>query len=142
MIVADTNILTYLLLPTSYSDSVDSLYKMDSDWIAPTLWKSEFRNVLALYLRKKIITLEKALQLQELAESILNGNEYDISSSQILSLADISHCSSYDCEFVALANQLNIPLVTQDKKVLKEFPTTAVSISGFLIASQTESRLD
>jgi len=53
MIVADTNIITYLLLPTTYTSSVDSLYKIDPDWAAPLLWKSEFRNVLALYLKKK-----------------------------------------------------------------------------------------
>ena len=64
MIIADTNIISYLLLPTPYSDSVDSLYKIDSNWVAPILWKSEFRNVLALYIRKNIITLEKALKLQ------------------------------------------------------------------------------
>jgi len=56
MIVADTNIISYLLLPTTYSNSADTLYKKVPDWAAPTLWKSEFRNVLALYLRKKIIT--------------------------------------------------------------------------------------
>ncbi len=132
MIVADTNIITYLLLPTSYTNSVDSLYKIDSDWAAPALWKSEFRNVLALYLRKKIITLEKALQLQDIAESIMAQNEFDISSSQVLALVEKSNCSSYDCEFIALANQLNIQLVTQDKKVLKEFPSSAISVSDFL----------
>ena len=75
MIVADTNVISYLLLPTLYSDSMDKLYKMDSDWVAPALWKSEF---------------------------------------------------------IALAHYLNIPLVTQDKKILKEFPSTALSISDLL----------
>ncbi len=132
MIVADTNIITYLLLPTTYTSSVDCLYKIDPDWAAPTLWKSEFRNVLALYLRKKIITLEKALQLQDIAESIIAQNEFDISSPQVLALVENSSCSSYDCEFIALANQLNIQFVTQDKKILKEFPSSAISISDFL----------
>ena len=40
---------------------VGELYKTDPEWLAPTLWKSEFPNVLALYLRKDTITLEKAL---------------------------------------------------------------------------------
>jgi len=132
MIVVDTNIITYLLLPTPYSDSVDSLYKLDSHWVAPALWKSEFRNVLALYLRKEIIALEKALQLQEKAESIMIHNEFDISSSQVLTLVDKSSCSSYDCEFIALAHHLNAPLITQDKKLLREFPSTAVSVASFL----------
>ncbi len=132
MIVADTNIIAYLLLPTSYSNSVDDLYKQDSNWAAPTLWKSEFRNVLALYLRKRIITLEKALQLQETAESIMLNSEFDVSSSRILALVEEGNCSSYDCEFVALAHHLNTQLITQDKKILKEFPSTAISIADFL----------
>ncbi len=132
MIVADTNIISYLLLPTSYSNSADDLYKQDSNWAAPTLWKSEFRNVLALYLRKRIITLEKALQLQEAAESIMVNSEFDVSSSRVLALVEESNCSSYDCEFIALAHHLNTQLITQDKKILKEFPSTAISVTDFL----------
>ncbi len=132
MIVADTNIISYLLLPTSYSDTVDELYKLDSEWVAPTLWKSEFRNVLALYLRKEVITFEKALQLQETAESIMAQNEFDVSSAQVLALVEKSNCSSYDCEFIALAQHLNIKLVTQDKKVLREFPSVAIPVVDFI----------
>jgi len=132
MIVADTNIISYLLLPTSYSDSVDKLFTQDPAWIAPTLWKSEFRNVLALYLRKEIITFDKALQLQEKAESIMSNNEFDVNSSHILTLVNQSNCSAYDCEFIALAKYQNIPLVTQDKKVLREFPNNALSIAYFI----------
>jgi len=135
MIIADTNIISYLLLPTSYTDSVESLYKIDPDWSAPILWKSEFRNVMALYLRKKIITLEKAMQLQDTAESIIIQNEYDVSSSQVLALIDESNCSSYDCEFVALAHHFDTKLVTQDKKILNEFPSTTISVSDFLSQS-------
>jgi len=132
MIVADTNIISYLLLPTPYSSSVDSLYQLDSNWTAPILWKSEFRNVLALYLRKQIISLDKALQLQDNAELIMAQNEFEISSSQVLSLIDKSNCSSYDCEFIVLAHHLNIPLITQDKKILREFPSTAISVAEYL----------
>lgn len=132
MIVADTNIISYLLLPTSFSASADALYKMDSHWVAPTLWKSEFRNVLALYLRKELITFEKALQLQDSAELLMTDNEYNVTSSQVLSLVTKSTCSSYDCEFISLAQHLNLKLVTQDKKVLREFPSCAVSIDEFI----------
>jgi len=135
MIIADTNIISYLLLPTSYTDSVESLYKIDPDWSAPILWKSEFRNVLALYLRKKIITLEKALQLQDTAELMIIQDEYDVSSPQVLALISESNCSSYDCEFVALAHHFDTKLVTQDKKILKAFPATAISVADFLSQS-------
>ncbi len=135
MIITDTNIISYLLLPTSHTDSVENIYKIDPDWSAPILWKSEFRNVMALYLRKKIITLEKAMQLQDTAESIIIRHEYDVSSPQVLALIDESNCSSYDCEFVALAHHFDTKLVTQDKKILKAFPATAISVSDFLSQS-------
>ena len=131
MIVADTNIISYLLMQTPCTDYADKLYKADPIWAAPMLWKSEFRNVLALYLRKGIITFDKALQLQEMAESIMSAHEYDTASTQILSLVNESTCSSYDCEFVALANYLGVKLVTQDKKLLREFPLVAISLQDY-----------
>lgn len=133
MIIADTNIISYLLLPTSYSDAADKLYKADPIWAAPFLWKSEFRNVLALYLRKDIISFDKALQLQEMAESLMSAHEYDAASTQVLNLVNESTCSSYDCEFIALANYLGVRLVTQDKKLLREFPSVAVSLEDYLL---------
>ncbi|MDE0154449.1 MAG: type II toxin-antitoxin system VapC family toxin [Gammaproteobacteria bacterium] len=132
MIVADTNIISYFLLPAPYSDAADKLYRLDPNWAAPILWKSEFRSVLALYLRKKLISFEEALKLQESAESIMLHNEFDIASSQVLKLVERSACSSYDCEFVALAEHLNCPLVTEDKKIHEAFPSIAVSIEDYL----------
>ena len=132
MIVADTNIITYFLLPSSYSDDLDALYKTEPDWAVSTLWRSEFRNVLALYLRKEIITLKQAVRLVENADSVVAHNEFMVSSAEVLTLIDQSSCSAYDCEFIALAHTLETQLVTQDKKVLREFPKTAMSISDFL----------
>ncbi|MCK5870419.1 MAG: hypothetical protein KAG45_07245 [Methyloprofundus sp.] len=59
-------------------------------------------------------------------------NEFDVSSAQVLSLVSKSNCSSYDCEFVALAQHLNIQLITQDKKVLREFSSVAISAVDFI----------
>jgi len=72
------------------------------------------------------------LQHQEAAETIMAQNEFDVTSPQILALVNETNCSSTDCEFVALANHLNTQLVTQDKKVLREFPLKAISIKYFL----------
>ena len=134
MIVADTNIISYLFLPTVYSERASQLYKIESDWAAPSLWRSEFRNVLALYLRQKIVTLEEALVLQDEAEALMTDQEFTVTSLQVLTLTDSSTCSAYDCEFVALAKQLSVKLVTQDKKILREFPGVAVSLDDFLVS--------
>ena len=132
MIVIDTNIISYLFLPTTYTELAEQLYERDAKWIAPPLWRSEFRNVLALYLRKDLISFEDALALQEQAELLLAETEMEASSSKILELVNTSQCSAYDCEFVALAKDLNLSLVTQDKKVLTQFPETAKSLQQVL----------
>lgn len=133
MIVVDTNIISYLFLPTDYSERASQLYKIESEWAAPGLWRSEFRNVLALYLRQKIITLAEALLIQDEAEALMTDQEFTVTSIHVLTLTDSSSCSAYDCEFVALAMQLDVKLVTQDKKILREFPGIAVSLDDFLV---------
>jgi hypothetical protein len=48
-----------------------------------------------------------------------------------LNLVRKSPCSAYDCEFVALAEDLEIPLLTTDRKILSAFPSVAVSVGKF-----------
>lgn len=129
MIVVDTNIISYLFLPTEFSDAAGGLYQKDSEWAAPLLWRSEFRNVLTLYLRQKIISLAEALAIQEEAEALMANREFTVPSLSVLSLANRSACSAYDCEFVALAQQLSLKLVTADKKILSEFPEVATALN-------------
>ena len=132
MIVVDTNIIAYLYLPNEHSHAVEQLLLRQPDWVAPMLWRSELRNVLALYLRKKLLTFEQAFEIQTEAEALLSEREYDVSSFEVLNLANISQCSAYDCEFIALAKHLKTRLVTSDKKVLSSFPAVAVSLSAAL----------
>ena len=129
MIVVDTNILAYLLLPYEYSAQADALFKRDAEWSAPILWRSEFRNLLAGYMRRKALTLDEARKVQSEAESLLAGNEHEVDSHLVLEVANNSECSAYDCEFVALAMRLGTKVVTMDSKMLKAFPkhTTALT---------------
>jgi predicted nucleic acid-binding protein len=39
--------------------------------------------------------------------------------------------AGYDCEFIATANDLKVPLVTVDKQLLREFPSVAISLKSF-----------
>ena len=132
MIVVDTNIIAYLYLPTDYTKKAEDLLIEEPIWVAPILWRSEFRNILALYIRKRILAFEQAVQIQAEAESLMENNEYQVNSLDILHLIQVSSCSAYDCEFVALANNLKTKLVTADKKIISEFPNTAVTIVSAL----------
>jgi predicted nucleic acid-binding protein len=130
VIVVDTNVIAYLYLPGDHTANVEALLERDADWAAPLLWRSEFRNILAGYMRRKTITFEAARELQLEAESLLAGAEHELDSSLVLELVRDSDCSAYDCEFVALAMTLGVKLVTTDSKLLKAFPKHAVALSA------------
>ena len=49
----------------------------------------------------------------------------------ILDLVASSTCSAYDCEFVALAQELGVPLVTTDKQILRDFPRIARPLGDY-----------
>jgi len=131
MIVVDTNVIGYLFLSNEQSILAERTLRKDNEWAAPILWRSEFRNVLTLYLRKGIIKLEQAQQIMNNALELLRGREYEVPSYEVLRLAATSKCSAYDCEFIAAANDLKVLLVTVDKQLLREFSSVAVSLSSF-----------
>ncbi|MFV1922254.1 MAG: type II toxin-antitoxin system VapC family toxin [Methylotenera sp.] len=106
MIVADTNTIAYLYLPSDYSNDVEALLLKDSHWIAPLLWRSELRNILTLYLRKDMITMSDAAEIQQQAEALSSGNEYKVNSLEVIQIAHESGCSAYDSEFVRLSRLL------------------------------------
>lgn len=128
MIVADTNLIAYLYLPGRYSDAAEAILLKDPDWAAPRLWRSEFRNILATYMRQGSLSLDDAISIFRRAESLVADNEFDVSSPAVLQLAEESGCSAYDCEFVALARHLRIRLVSADAKLRRAFPEIVVSL--------------
>ena len=131
MIVVDTNVIASMWVPNDMDEWVYKVLKKDDEWIAPLLWRSEFRNVLSIYLRKEILELTVVLQATEEAEQLMDANEFEVNSTQVMSLVADSSCSAYDCEFVALADDLNVQLVTFDKKIVREFPDIAISPKEF-----------
>jgi len=130
MIVVDTNILAYLYLPGEFTVAAEALLESDPDWAAPVLWRSEFRNILAGYVRRGSLGFDQALAIQEEAESLLAGAEYEVDSRSVMLLVKDSDCSAYDCEFVALAGQLGTALVTMDSKLLRAFPQIARALDA------------
>ena len=131
MIVVDTNVVVFLALDAPQTQTARQIRDADSDWHIPYLWRSEFRNTMAKYMRSGSLTLRDALDAIEFAEEMLFGKEYAADSVRVMELVESSACSAYDCEYVALALRLEVPLVTADRRVLREFPDVAVSLETF-----------
>jgi len=125
LIVVDTNVLAYLWLPGARSEAAESLLGHDPAWSAPLLWRSEFRNVASGMVRRKMLSLADAVTATRGAEEQMSGREYSVPSDVVLSLAAESGCTAYDAEFVALALELGVPLVTADGGILRAFPRLA-----------------
>jgi predicted nucleic acid-binding protein len=127
MIVVYSSVIASLWVPNDMDELAYKVLKRDPEWIAPMLWRSEFRNVLALYLRKALLELPDVLQAMQEAEELMEPNTFNVNSVQLLQFVHRSNCSSYDCEFVALADDLGIQLVTFDKRICREFPKIAIN---------------
>jgi len=132
MIVVNTNIIASLFLTSPRSILSEQAFLKDPIWAAPLLWRSEMRNVLAFYIRKGLLSLDEASQIMTQATALLHGQEFEVISHQVLALVKISSCSAYDCEFVSLAKDLKVSLLTVDRQILKDFPDIAISLESFV----------
>lgn len=132
MIVVDTNVIASLWVPNDMEDLAYKALRKDPDWVAPLLWCSELRNVMALYLRNNILELATVLQSMQEAEQLMEAHAYEVNSTQVLRLVSYSTCSSYDCEFVALAKDLSVQLFTFDRQICSEFSAIAIQSQQFV----------
>ena len=126
MLVADTNVLIELFQPTLNAEAVQAVWASDQDWHLPGLWIPEFRHILLKYLRAGAILPDQALAILADANAQFAQRTISVNSADCLALAHRHGCSSYDAEFVVLANQLNCPLLTFDRKLLQLFPEVAL----------------
>ena len=131
MIVVDNSVLVYFWLPGAFAEWAEAAKAQDGVWAAPVLWRAEFRNMLAGYLRRKLLTEAEANAAYLNVQKDLGAHEFTVPTERILKLVLVSDCTAYDCEYVALAQDLKVPLVTTDKQILRAFPKTAVALEKF-----------
>lgn len=140
MIVVDVNTVAYLWIPGEMTDLAVQVLAKDPHWATPILWRSEFRNILAGYLRRNELQRSDVDRCLSGAETQLAGHEYLIPSALIVEKVAGSRCSAYDCEYVALAEDLRTVLVTSDKEILLSFPKLTVSLRAFAESAQPPER--
>jgi predicted nucleic acid-binding protein len=132
VIVADASLIACFAVGNEQSALADAVCAADAVWVAPLSWRSEFRSVLVECMRVAGMNLESAMLALRSAEEVTGGREYSVSSEHVLELAVRSKCTAFDCEYVALAQDLGVPLVTLDRRVVQAFPKTALSPEDFV----------
>ena len=132
MIVVDTNISCLRWLPTGETSRADALLQRDPHWSTSMLWWWEFRNALADYIRRGSLAGGAATAICAKAEATMAENEFLAPTAAIFDLVAHSSCTACDCEFVAVARERGLRLITGDREILREFPHLAISLEDFL----------
>lgn len=105
----------------------------DADWIAPPLWRYELANVLATWMRVRGLTLADAVDAFSEAERLVVDAELVPGVEVKLDLAARGKVSAYDAEFIALAQELDVPLVTADRRLAQAFPKSVLLVDAFVV---------
>jgi predicted nucleic acid-binding protein len=115
VIVVDTNVITYLILQREKTDQAQSLYRKDSDWVMPTLWRHEYLNVLANYVRHGGVEYGDVEKAWNQAISCFGDKERHVDMLIALRLACVHNISAYDAQYIALAENLGVTCITEDQ---------------------------
>lgn len=132
MVIVDTGPLAFLLLPGEMTDLAQRAYLKDPAWASAPLWRSEFRNLVVRYVREGWVSAASAEQILHAAEDKMHPRQYNIDSHDVLELALQTGLSAYQCEYLALARELNVPLVTTHDDLVKAAPQLAVSLVAYV----------
>lgn len=131
MIVADVNLLAYVLVPGPTTQQAERVRAKEKVWVAPKLLPHELLNVLARYVRRGDISRDEAIRAYRRGLAITEISVMSPDPVAVLRLAERSGCTTYDMEYVWLAMELGLPLVTADKQVIDAFPDVAINFSSF-----------
>jgi predicted nucleic acid-binding protein len=137
MIVVDSNIVAARNLTSSLTSEAKQVEEKDPIWIVPVLWRYEFQNILASAIKGKQIKPEQALNVWERVSNILIENEYEPSVSKVVDLVAQYEITAYDGQFIAVALEMEIQCVTEDRELQEKFPGIAISMKEFLKPEST-----
>lgn len=132
MIVVDTNIVAYLSIEGERTAQARVLWDSDPHWQMPIIWQHEYLNILSTYTRSDGIGLEDAKHLWKIVTQKFIDAHIEIDMSVALDLAVQHNISAYDAQFIALANELEVPLISEDKRLRDRCPERVINMAEYI----------
>ena len=132
MIVVDANILIYSLIAGDNTKLVQKLREKDADWRTAGLCLHEILNALATYQRRDVLSVAQCKKLLEHAERFVQMAQCEVKMGAALAVAAKYAITGYDAQYIALAQSLDAPLITEDRKLREAVPGIAFSMTEFL----------
>ena len=117
MIVLDASVVLEVLLGTPAGRSLESrIFRPEETWHAPHLLDLEVLQVLRRYRRSGELSEERAQDaIGDLADFPLHRYPHDLFLPRIWQLKD--NLTAYDACYLALAETLDAPLLTRDRRL-------------------------
>ncbi len=138
MIVADVNLPIYLFVNGPFTSLAAEVLARDPFWVIPPCYRYELLNVIATHIRKNEFDVAEGLRvIREIARTVEVRTDPD--RAEVLRLSVVSRIATYDCEYVALADELGTRVVTKDRKMLQAFPGITISLEDFAADKQARN---
>ena len=128
MTVVDTNAVAYLVIQGQFTRQTESARSRDPDWRVPGLFVHEWLNVVTRHVEERFLGRDEAIRAYRRGLALVKIDARPPDPVRVLNLHASSGCTSYDLQFVALADDLRVKLLTADNEVLKAFPDLAVDL--------------
>lgn len=141
MIAVDVNIIAYLLIAGEKTAEARLVRELDDEWIVPDLWRDEFMNILATYIRQGGTSRESARSLWLAAASLFENRERSADSIATLELAEMHRLSAYDAQYLAVAVEFGVPLITEDRSLLRSTPKNTMTMAEYIALVTKDSAL-
>jgi predicted nucleic acid-binding protein len=135
MLLVDTNVVAYLLIEGDHTQAAQQLRRRDPDWRSEAFLLVEFTNVLASSVATKRMTLGLAGNFLGKAVALFDGKLRSMPPASVLAAAVRHGVSAYDARFLALAEAIGLPVVTEDKKLRDAAPNLTQSLAEALAGS-------
>lgn len=131
MIVVDCTVVAdFFIGNLGMQSSVQSLLELDSEWIAPVLWRYEFGHVLLKEVRGGRMSEDLMDRFLGAAEKLITESVGDFNASKIAALAHARDLSFYDASYVWLGQTRGLPFYTRDGKLARKCQGLAHPMPG------------
>lgn len=121
MIVDASSIVAWLFNEGGQAPAIGRLIAAQATLVAPTVWKLEILNVVAMKLRKGHLTVDEAESLAEAIDELsvtLIDPFASASAAEIVRFAHNDRLTTYDAAYVRLAQIEQLPLLSFDREVV------------------------
>jgi predicted nucleic acid-binding protein len=132
MIVVDCNVIAYLLIEGEKTSLARTLWTRENNWWMPELWLHEFLNILATNERTGNLRLRTCQGILDLARSMFEAKSRQADMGYTLSLAARYRLTAYDAQYIALAQSMDVFLISEDRRLRQAVPQSVRSMKSFL----------